>query len=149
MQLVQNPSQSNVDNLNNIRHEARRHFRNKEKEYLKTKLEELVKKNLYRSISDFRKGYQPRTNILRNEKCDLVADSHSILVRWRKHFFQLLNKHEVKDVRATEIHTAKPPVPDPSPLNVELAVENVRRHKSPSMDQIPTELFKAGGRIIR
>ena len=34
-------SQSNVDNLNNIRHDASRHFRNKKKAYLKVKIEEL------------------------------------------------------------------------------------------------------------
>ena len=33
MQLLQDPNQSNVDNLNNVRRDARRHFRNK-KEYL-------------------------------------------------------------------------------------------------------------------
>jgi len=35
MQWVQDPSQSNLDNLNNVRREASRHFRNKKKEYLK------------------------------------------------------------------------------------------------------------------
>jgi|GEM_PF-5507341 len=39
MQHVQHPNQSNVDNLNNIRHEASRHFRNKEKDYLKAKID--------------------------------------------------------------------------------------------------------------
>jgi len=34
MQWMQDPSQSNVDNLNNIRHEVSRHFRNKKKAYL-------------------------------------------------------------------------------------------------------------------
>jgi len=29
MQWVQDPSQSNVDNLNNVRHEVSRHFREK------------------------------------------------------------------------------------------------------------------------
>jgi hypothetical protein len=29
---------------------------------------------LYRDISDFKKGYQPRTNIVNDEKGDLVAD---------------------------------------------------------------------------
>ena len=38
---VQDPSQSNVDDLNNVRHEASRHFRNKKQENLKTKIEEL------------------------------------------------------------------------------------------------------------
>ena len=34
MQLLQDPNQSNVDNLNNVRREASRHFRNKKKKYL-------------------------------------------------------------------------------------------------------------------
>jgi hypothetical protein len=38
MQWLQDPNQSNLDNCNNVRHEARRHFRNKKKVYLKAKL---------------------------------------------------------------------------------------------------------------
>jgi len=63
MQWVQDPSQSNVDNLNNVRREASRHFRNKKKEYLRAKIEELetsskfkTVRNFYRGISDFKKG---------------------------------------------------------------------------------------------
>ena len=70
MQWVQDPSQSSVDNLNNVRREASRHFRNKRKAYLKAKIEVLDTnskiKNIrdsYRVIIDFKKGYQPRTNI--------------------------------------------------------------------------------------
>jgi len=37
----------------------------------------------YRGISDFKMGYQPRPNIVKDKKGDLVADSHSILARWR------------------------------------------------------------------
>jgi len=33
MQWLQDPSQSSVDNLNNVRREARSHFRNKKKEF--------------------------------------------------------------------------------------------------------------------
>jgi hypothetical protein len=54
---------------------------------------------LYRGISEFKRGYQPRINIVRDEKGDLVADSHSILARWRNHFSQLLSIHGVNDVR--------------------------------------------------
>jgi hypothetical protein len=64
----------NVDNLNNVRREAGRHCGNKKKEYLKAKIEELethskIKhvRNLYRGISDFKKCYQPRTNIVKDE----------------------------------------------------------------------------------
>jgi hypothetical protein len=130
MQWLQNPNQSNIDNLNNVRSEANRHFRNKEKEYLKAEISELetLSKNknirdLYRGINDFKKGYQPRTNVVKDEKCDLVSESHSILARWRNHFFQLLNVHRVNDVRQTEIHTAEPLVPEPSASEVEMAIE--------------------------
>jgi len=41
MHWVEDPSQSNAENLNNIRREASRHFRNKKKTYLKAKIEEL------------------------------------------------------------------------------------------------------------
>ena len=35
MQWAQNPNQSNVDDLNKVKREASRHFRNKKKEHLK------------------------------------------------------------------------------------------------------------------
>jgi hypothetical protein len=41
MQWLHDPNQHNVDNLNNARHEASRHFRNKKGEYLKAKSNEL------------------------------------------------------------------------------------------------------------
>ena len=43
---------------------------------------------------------------MKDEEGDLVADSHSILARWRNHFSQLLNVYGVNDVTQTEIHTA-------------------------------------------
>jgi len=76
MQRLRDPCQVNVDNQNNVRSKGSRNFRNKKKkEYLKAKIEELQTnsklkniRNLYRDISDFKKGYQPRTNILKDEK---------------------------------------------------------------------------------
>jgi hypothetical protein len=44
----------------------------------------------------------------KDEKNDLVADSHSILARWRNYFSQLLNVYRLNDVRQTETHTAEP-----------------------------------------
>ena len=92
MQRVGDPSQRNVDNLNNVRREASRHFRNK-KVYLKAKIEDLetsskIKniRDFYMGISDFKKGYQPRTNIVNGETGDLVTGSYSILARWRDYF---------------------------------------------------------------
>jgi hypothetical protein len=41
LQWIHDPSQSNVDNLNYIRHDASRHIRNKKKAYLKAKIQEV------------------------------------------------------------------------------------------------------------
>jgi len=41
MQWVQDTSRSNVNNINNVRCEARVHFRNKKQVYLKAKVDEL------------------------------------------------------------------------------------------------------------
>ena len=64
MQWIQDPSQSNVNVLNNVRREVSRHFRNKKKAYLRAKIEELETnssiqniRDLYRGINDFKKGY--------------------------------------------------------------------------------------------
>jgi len=155
MQRVQNPSQSNVDNLNNVKCEASRHFRSKKKDYLKTKIEELetnskIKniRDLYRGIDDCKRGYQPRNNIVKDEKGDLFTDSHSILAGQRNHFSQLLNIWGVNGGRQTEIHTLEPLVPEPSAFEFELAIEKLKSHKSPGIDQIPAELIKAEGRSI-
>ena len=99
---------------------------------------------MYRGINYFKKGYQPRCNIVKDEKSDLVADSHSIVARWRNYFSQLYNVHGVKYVRQAEIHTAEPLVPEPSAAEVELAIDKRKSHKTPGIDQIPAELIKAG-----
>jgi hypothetical protein len=40
-------------------------------------------------------------------------------------------------------------MPEPSALEFELAIEKLKSHKSPGIDQIPAERIKAGGRTIR
>jgi hypothetical protein len=78
---LQNPSQINGDNLQNFRHETSRTFRNKKKEYLKGKIDELETNNksksirdLYRGINEFKKGYQPRIDVGRDENGSFLAD---------------------------------------------------------------------------
>jgi hypothetical protein len=88
----------NGDNMDNVRHEASRTFRTKKEEYLKNKINELETnsknkniRDLYRGINEFKKGYQPRTNMVKEENGDLLTDFHSILNRWNNYFCQLLN----------------------------------------------------------
>jgi hypothetical protein len=82
------------------------HFRNKKREYLKGKINELATssknkyiRDMYRGINEFKRGYQPRNNLVKDENGDLLADSNTILNRWKSYFSQLLNVYDVSDVR--------------------------------------------------
>ena len=95
---------------------------------------------MYSGINDFTKDYQPRTNIVKGEKGDLVTGCHSILAVWMNNFSQLLNVYVLYVVRQREIHAAERLVPEPRAFEVEMAIEKIQSHKSPGNDQIPTEL---------
>ena len=55
MRWIEDPSQSNVDILNNVRREVSRHFRNKKKAYLRAELEELETIRMIQNIRDLYK----------------------------------------------------------------------------------------------
>jgi hypothetical protein len=38
----------------------------------------LIIRDFYRAINDFKKGYQPRINIVKDENGDVVSDSNSV-----------------------------------------------------------------------
>jgi hypothetical protein len=56
LQWLQNPSEINGDTLNNVRHEASRHFRNNKREYVKGKINELATKSKNKNIRDLYRG---------------------------------------------------------------------------------------------
>jgi hypothetical protein len=74
-------------------------------EYLKDNINDLAtnsKNNiidLYRGINEFKRGYQPRNNRVKDENGDLLAESQNILNRWKNSFPQLMNVHNASDVR--------------------------------------------------
>jgi hypothetical protein len=93
LQWLQDPSVVNEDNLCNVKKEASRHFRNKKTEYLKGKITEIELnsenkniRDLYSSITEFKKGYQPKTNLVKDERGKLLADPQKILTRWKNYF---------------------------------------------------------------
>jgi hypothetical protein len=145
----------NGDNLQNLRCETSRTFRNKKREYPKCKINELETNNknrnirdLYRGINEFKKGYQPRIHIIKDENGNLLSDSQCVLNRWKKFFNQMLNVHGVDNVRWMAIHIAEPVVPEPSLVEVEIAIGKLKSYKFLGTDQIPAELIKAGGETL-
>jgi hypothetical protein len=80
---------------------------------------------------------------------DLLAQSHSILNRWKNYFCQLLNAHGVNDVRQTEMHIAEPLIHEPSSFELEITTEKLRMYKLPVIDQATGELVQGGRNIFR
>jgi hypothetical protein len=72
MQWLQDPSELNEDNPSDVRREDSRHCRNKKREYLKGKINELGSnsknkniRDLYRGTGEFKKGYKRRIKLLK------------------------------------------------------------------------------------
>jgi hypothetical protein len=82
---LQNPNQINRDNLQNLRHETSRIFRNKKREYLKGKINELETNNKNKNIRDLYRGKNEFKNW------------------WKNLFNQVLNVNGVHDVRQMDI----------------------------------------------
>jgi hypothetical protein len=103
---LQDPSEANEDNLSNLRRKTSTYFRNKKREYLKHKINELEShtknkniRDLYKGVNELKKFYQPRTTSIKDERGDLPADHHKILNRWKNYFCQLLNIYGAGGVR--------------------------------------------------
>jgi hypothetical protein len=104
---------------------------------------------MYRGINEFKKDYQPKIILVKDERGDLLADPHKILTRWKNYFCPLLTIQGVRGSRQTEILTAEPFVPEPSASEVEVPIRKLKMYKSSGSDQFPAELIQAGsGRIL-
>jgi hypothetical protein len=79
----------------------------------------------------------------------MLADVRNILNSWKEHLSQLLNVHNISDVRQTEVHMAETVVPGASRLEFGIAIAKLKKYKSPVSDQIPAELIQAGGEILQ
>ncbi|KAJ4432287.1 hypothetical protein ANN_20905 [Periplaneta americana] len=138
----------------NIRREANRTLRNKKRDYLKEKLNEVETnskdkniRGLYKGIKEFKNRYQVRVNVIKDENGDLLADAHSILNRWKNYFGQLLNIHRPNrnNRDEIEIQTAEPFIPEPTLSEVEIAIENLKNYKSPDNVSIRVQCRAGNG----
>jgi hypothetical protein len=105
-------------------------------------------RDLYAGINEFKKGYQIRFNITKDENSNLLADPQSVFSRLKHFFTQVLNVHGVHYVKQMDIHTAEPLVPEPSLVEVEIAIGKLKSYKFPGTDQIPAKLIKAGSETL-
>jgi hypothetical protein len=62
-------------------------------------------RDLYRGINEFKKGYQPVTNLVKVERGNVLPDPYKIFNRWKNYFCQLLNVHGADGVRQTNAYS--------------------------------------------
>jgi hypothetical protein len=67
-------------------------------------------------------GIPTRTNLVKGERGDLLADPNKTLNRWKNYSCQLLNIYGAGGVRQTEMHTAEPFLTEPNASEVEVAI---------------------------
>jgi hypothetical protein len=47
-------------------------------------------RDLYRGMNEFKRGYQPGSNLVKNENGDLLAESSNTVNRWKELLFSLI-----------------------------------------------------------
>jgi hypothetical protein len=79
--------------------------------YLEDKINKVAKnsknkntRDLHRGKNEFRRGYQPRNNFVKNENGDLLADTNANVNRLKSYFSQLMKVHNVNNVRQRETY---------------------------------------------
>jgi hypothetical protein len=85
---------------------------------------------------------------VKDEITDLIVDSHNILNTCKNYFSELLDVHNVSDVKKIQAYRAGTLVPGPSCLEVEIAIAKLKKYKSPGSGQILAELIQAGSEIL-
>ena len=130
---LQDPNNQTAEDFSIVRRDTSRMLRKKKSDYMKAnvnKLEENSKskniRELYKGINEFKKGYHPRPYVIKKHDGTIVADTASILSRWEQ--FNLLNVNQSTSHEGSEVYTAEPEIPEPSLIEVELAIEKLKRH---------------------
>jgi hypothetical protein len=71
-----------------------------------------------RAIHELKRGYQPTTNLIKDENGEVLAGSHNTLNRYKNYFCQLLNVLAVNDACI-----------QPSSIEVKIVIEKLKRYK--------------------
>jgi hypothetical protein len=143
------------EKIKTLQRSKKKLLRMKKREFDQQKLleiENLRSKNdvrkFYEAVRTAKRGFQPRTTMCRDKNGDLVCNSSGILNRWKEHFNELLNEgasEQADSRRRTYEEEDGKEFPSPSLNEVKNAFNSLKNNKAPGDDNLPAELFKAGG----
>lgn len=152
LQVTQRRTRRSLQEYSRKKIEAYRLLRRKKREHLNREIQFLESLNhngnireFYRNIKVHRKGFQTRTNKIRDNNGQLLGDTDGIIRRWKDYFQNLLNKPPIPQTRQNTYQRVEPLIEAPTYEEVVEAVNRLKARKSPGEDNIPAELIQAAG----
>ena len=101
-------------------------------------------KEVYKTIKDFTRPFNPRVEVIKDEQGNNLTEERDIKNRWKEYVENLyMRNNQIKDNFTKSI----PLENEPNILEeeVRLALKELANNKSPGVDNIPIELVKAAG----
>ncbi|XP_075979935.1 uncharacterized protein LOC142979060 [Anticarsia gemmatalis] len=144
------------ENYREIKTRARRVIRGAKRDYLNNMvqdMETLIRANasrkFYQEVRTFKKGYQPRTQVMEDNNGNLTTSSEEIKTLWRNYFQTLLNCPPLESPLSRTIPDNLEEMEPLTFTEVREAIMRLKNNKAPGIDGIPAEVWKNGGGAIQ
>lgn len=158
MLSLQNPNDPDLrQSMIDTRKATKKIIRQKKREFINTELDIIeqdrregrIRKH-YLGINKIKKGYQPRSQMIKDVDGKLLTNPNEVVKRWKEHFEQLLNRPEPPSQLLDDepIFGPEMEVPEPTIEEVTVAIKFLKNNKSPGSDNIPSEIWKHGGEAL-
>ena len=99
----------------------------------------------YKGVSEVRKGYQPRSNMVRDKNGNMLVNEEQIKDRWKEYFSELLNRPDPEEPVENVEEMNEEEVQGWTDIEVRAAINRLKNHKAAGTDGIVAELLKHGG----
>jgi hypothetical protein len=84
-----------------------------------------MERGVSRGINEFKKSYQPGTNVVKDEYGDLLALFHNVLKNG-KIICQLFNVRGLNDIRQRKMNTDEPLIPEPNTSDFKIGIGKLK-----------------------
>lgn len=154
---LQRPTRTSEQEYKAIKKQTNRLLRKKKREDMKNRVKEIEEARQQKEIKCFyqaiqntkKKQYKTKTTLIRNEDGQLLTGKNAVADRWAAYFQTLLNNNNDTDETDDYEHPNTDPILSPTMEEVEEAIKKLKNGKSPGIDQIPSELLKAGTQPLK
>ncbi|KAL4152688.1 hypothetical protein QTP88_000521 [Uroleucon formosanum] len=148
--MLTNPNTENNNNFAQKLREAKRIIRREKRLWEKERIKQIEDnrtnpKLFFKQTKELKTGYNPRTEIMKEENGELVTEGEEIAKQFGKVFEELLNPQTHQDHTQIEYYTAEPEDVEPTDDEVRMIINTLKNNKSPGEDGLASELLKYGG----